>query len=68
MSTVEYEVETETLRAMCRMRPVSVQARLWEVTEDSEFVDGVLTSTTTRRIIQSWNLPVDAAADKGVSE
>lgn len=52
-----YEVETETIRIMQRHKPLAVMVQLWEVVETFEQAAGV--QTTTRRLVQSWHLPVD---------
>jgi hypothetical protein len=57
--SIYYEVESDTIRIMSRREPIRITVALWEITESTEAADKGATSTTTRRIVQSWLLPVD---------
>lgn len=51
----DYEVETDTTHLVSRREPISILVRLYEI----ERTDDGTIQTTTRRVIQTWNLPVD---------
>lgn len=60
--TIEYEIDAEEVRTWASRRPMSISVHLWEVQHELHVAGNDSTSTTTRRLLQSWRLPVDPEA------